>query len=424
MRIAIPLLLLAGACGRGDALAPEGTSASNPPSIGVATDASTGPAGTWGTAWVRLAADRLQQEPLSAPRQARVLAYLGVALYEGVAATTPGAQRLAGLLRDLPTLPSAESEASHDPALTVAAAGGAVLEALLPATSAVAVVALRDSQVARRRQIGIAESKIERSLRLGQEIGQAIIGWSEKDGFAETLDRPYAVPSGPGLFVPSAAPIDPYFGELRPFLDTACRAEEPFAFSVKINSDFYADAEAVYFTSLDLDENKRTAARYWQDDVRHWARLAAQISDDQEERLLEALSTQAQGALAMAEALIGVFEVKYHHNLLRPETYIGRYIVSGWRPLLETPDSPEYVSSGAAVAAAMSTVLTARYGDHYALNDRAAQGFEPRAYDSFESAASEAAEAELWGGIAFPMGVDEGLRFGRCHGDDAAALLP
>jgi hypothetical protein len=127
--------------------------------------------------------------------------------------------------------------------------------------------------------------------------------------------------------------------------------------------------------------------------------------------------------VAIGDAVIGAWRVKYVHKLLRPEAYIATYIDDQWRPLLDAHKSPEYVSAEAAVAGAASTVLVSLYGDRYQLVDKSA-GFAARSYGSFDDAALEAGESQLYGGVAFPMGVDEGLRYGRCHADATSPLLP
>jgi hypothetical protein len=45
-----------------------------------------------------------------------------------------------------------------------------------------------------------------------------------------------------------------------------------------------------------------------------------------------------------------------------------------------------------------------------------ALGFSPRTFESFEEAAEEAAVSRLYGGIHYPMAVDNGLIQGQCIG--------
>lgn len=141
--------------------------------------------------------------------------------------------------------------------------------------------------------------------------------------------------------------------------------------------------------------------------------------------LAEAAEAYALLGIAVADAFIGCWRVKYEHNLLRPITYIRATIDPGWGdPLpLVTPPFPEYTSGHSVQSAAAAAVLTARFGvvpfvDH----THDARGFAPRAFASFEDAAAEAAISRLYGGIHYRAAIERGLTQGRCIGEGAAAL--
>ena len=75
---------------------------------------------------------------------------------------------------------------------------------------------------------------------------------------------------------------------------------------------------------------------------------------------------------AMDDALIAVFDAKYHYRLWRPITAIRNGDRDGndatprdarWLPLIETPMHPEYPCAHCAVSAAVATVLEAEARD-------------------------------------------------------------
>jgi hypothetical protein len=89
-----------------------------------------------------------------------------------------------------------------------------------------------------------------------------------------------------------------------------------------------------------------------------------------------------------------------------------------------TPPFPEYTSGHSVASAAAAEVLTALFGDvPFTDATHRARGFRSRAFGSFRAAAAEAAVSRLYGGIHYPMAIDEGLRQGRCIGQRVTQAL-
>ena len=77
-------------------------------------------------------------------------------------------------------------------------------------------------------------------------------------------------------------------------------------------------------------------------------------------------------AQAMDDAMIGVFDAKYHYNFWRPVTAIRNGDIDGndaterdasWAPLIDAPMHPEYPSGHSILAGAVGAVLKAEIGD-------------------------------------------------------------
>jgi membrane-associated phospholipid phosphatase len=119
--------------------------------------------------------------------------------------------------------------------------------------------------------------------------------------------------------------------------------------------------------------------------------------------------------IAMADAFIACWNLKYIVNLLRPETYIQRHIRQQWKPFIQTPAFPEYPSGHSIVSAAAADVLTFMFGA-VAFTDTSKTRFNmrPRSYTSFEAAAAEAAISRMYGGIHFRNAIELGMKMGRC----------
>ena len=270
----------------------------------------------------------IRAERISPPVAARVLAYGAVALYEGIAAGSPGLRSLAGQLNGLDSLPHPARDLRYDPVLVALAAERAALDSLfvegLPATRA-ALASLSDSLEAARLVQGIPDAVRLHSRDLGRRIGIAILAWAARDGFAETRTRPYHPPVGPRFWVndsrvneytaqnlsavsdfvaldnpaatlrpgaaseralavtrPKAATIrslkavnptgatEPWWGTLRPFaLRTAdeCPIPPPAPWSTSRASAFYAAAQEVHDVGRALTEEQRRTVLFWADNA-------------------------------------------------------------------------------------------------------------------------------------------------------------
>jgi MYXO-CTERM domain-containing protein len=140
--------------------------------------------------------------------------------------------------------------------------------------------------------------------------------------------------------------------------------------------------------------------------------------------------------IALADARIAIWDVKYLRGFWRPITAIrlgerdGNAATSGdaaWRPLLETPAHPSYVSGHSGTGAAGAAVLAALFGDKtsFSVASDTLLG-KVRTFDSFSAAALENAESRIYGGIHFRFDNEQGLALGKAIGEYvvANALLP
>jgi hypothetical protein len=124
-------------------------------------------------------------------------------------------------------------------------------------------------------------------------------------------------------------------------------------------------------------------------------------------------------SVALADAFISCWAEKYKSDLVRPVTYIDKYIEPGWEPLLQTPAFPEYTSGHSVISASAATMLTHLLGDHVAFSDSTELefGLPPRQFKSFFHASNEAAMSRMYGGIhyrpACELGVEQGKKVGQ-----------
>ena len=171
---------------------------------------------------------------------------------------------------------------------------------------------------------------------------------------------------------------------------------------------------------------------FWSDDpgqtatpLGHSASILGQVLRVEDRSLADAAVAYARLGLAVCDAFIACWRLKYIHNLVRPISYIRSYIDPTWGdPLpVTTPPFPEYSSGHSVQSAAAAEVLSATFGEvAFADHTHDARGLASRSFGSFAAFAQEAAISRLYGGIHYRCAIERGLEQGRCVGAMVAAL--
>jgi hypothetical protein len=402
----------------------------NPPISTAAQEFDSAVAGTWFDLIYRSVRD----ERMSPPVAARTYGYHAVALYEAVVPGMSGHRSLGGQLNGLGALPETDPDLEYDWPTVANAALATVGRTLFAADTADTLDKIDEleQQWLDSRGFAIPEDVIQRSMDHGQALGAAILAWAATDGYTTYNNCAFTPPVGPGLWVPTPpanlAPLQPCWGQLRPFVLTSGDELEPPApppYSEDPASAFYAEALEVYNTDLGLTQEQTDIANYWADGPTvtgtppgHWIRIVANLCADNEESLDVAAEAFARVGIAMHDSFIACWSCKYVFNLLRPVTYIQAQIDDEWLSSITTPNFPEYTSGHSTQSGAASLVLTDLFGP-MPFTDRTHddRGFARRSFANFEDAALEAAISRLYGGIhyrsAIDIGVDHGEDIGR-----------
>lgn len=254
--------------------------------------------------------------------------------------------------------------------------------------------------------------------------------WADVDGLAVIRALPtYVPPTGPGKWVstpPNFGPaIEPYWGQMRPFIlpsADACFPGAHIPYDETPGSAFHRQAAHVREVGLALTEEQRFIAMFWRDNpltsglpAGHWFIIANQLADQLSLRLDDAAEMYARLGVALADAFISCWHAKYVYNLLRPVTYIQRFIDPAWASWVNTPQFPEFTSGHSVASQAAAVVLTDLFGE-IAFTDTHRLTVPPSAgtrhHASFQAAAAEAATSRLYGGIHYPMGIEDGMAQG------------
>jgi hypothetical protein len=393
------------------------------------------------TAWFDELLALIQATPgYSPPVAARAVGYAGVTLYEAIVAGMPEHHSMGGLLADLRALPGHGRSAAYHWPTAANAALAELLRALFPGAPAhrrQAVERLEASVV-----VVAPRSSRGRSIDHGRAIARAVYAWSATDGghegYLHNFPGGYLPPVGPGLWEPTAPgflpALQPLWGTNRNFLPAggACDPGPPPAYSTDPASACFGEALEVYTTVNALSDEQLAIALFWSDDPGntatppgHSISILTQMLRTRGASLADAGEAYARLGIALSDAFVACWRVKYAHNLLRPITYIRATIDPAWGdPLpLVTPPFPEYTSGHSVQSAAAAAVLTAQLGEMaFVDHTHDSRGLVPRSFASFEAAAAEAAISRLYGGIHFRAAIDRGLSQGRCIGKRVAAL--
>ena len=395
--------------------------------------------------WMMLVHEQVSQQQIDLPSTTRILGYMNLALY---AVTLPEQMATQPNLRNtLPTLPQQNPRLTYEAALVATGVLATVADQLLldvvrtngsPRAAAQAVANLRSRQL-RARLSNVERETVERSLMYGEEIGAMVLEWAATDGYANLSTQVFSIPIGGDTYwqatEPNSSPVQPYWGSLRSFTQSdlsRCTRPLRLAFSTFPGSTFHMQAMEVYNLSQEQSTTHTEIVHFWGNEARqkrgrtqptpegniatHWMLIAGTVTDKLGLSLAEMAELYWQMSASMADVTIASWEQQYATFLMRPETYIQRYIDEDWQPLQQTPNSPGYPSTTAAISASAAQILSSHLGtmdfvDVYGIvNGRAVR----RTYTTFEGAAYESAIAQIYGGIHFRTGIEAGLRQGKC----------
>jgi hypothetical protein len=358
------------------------------------------------------------ESKLGTPPAIRLMALVQTAAYDAVDTVAKGA-------------PRDPSGAAMDAA--VAAAHRAMLTKLMPAQQ-------RSIEVAYAQALATipAGAAREAGIAAGEHAAAALLARRADDLAAPA--QPYRPSAQPGVYVPTVTPAAPNWPQRKPWLMTSPAQFRP-APPPALGSDAwvrdYNEVRAYGARTSTLRSAEQTEiARFWEYSlpaIYHGVvrSVAAMPGRDvvQNARLFAAV------AQAMDDALIGVFDAKYHYHFWRPATAIRNGDLDGndaterdaaWTPFIDNPMHPEYPSAHSILAAAVAAVLHAEIGDgptpELTTTSPTAPGVTRR-WTSVEAFAREVAEARVSEGIHFRTSIEIGAAMGQRIGDLAAVKL-
>jgi hypothetical protein len=291
----------------------------------------------------------------------------------------------------------------------------------------------------------------------GQAVGLAaaanIITLRNGDGRMTPIGVTSAFPTlppGPGVWrltPPFAAPQVPWVGDVRRFV---LRSVDQFLPEPppSLQSDEWVEAfnaiKAYGSATSSVRSDEQTAiARFWSANViRQYNQVGRDVASTRGLSLLETAQLAAMVNLVGADALMSALYAKYHYLFWRPVSAIDPTAViadgfgpvpgyddrnpatveqTGWRPLLTTPNHPEYPAAHGVITSAMAEVFRTFLGTNQI--DLDIHGFDAagppgnlnavRHYDMPNDLRHEIVGARLWAGLHYRFSSIAGVVLGR-----------
>jgi hypothetical protein len=259
------------------------------------------------------------------------------------------------------------------------------------------------------------------------------------------------LPPGPGVWrlTPDAfaLPQTPWVGGVRPFIlqDAGQFLPDP---PPSLQSNEWAEALKQIKKYGEANSSARTSeqkaiARFWAANVvRQYNRLARDIADLRGLGLLQTARLTAMVNIVGADALTSCLFAKYHYLFWRPVTAIDPAAVTadgfgpipgyddgnpataeqlGWRPLLVTPNHPEYPAAHGTITSAMTEIFSSFLGTQRLNLD--IHGFDAtgpagnlnavRHFEMANDLRNEIIYARLWAGLHYHFSSVAGVVLGR-----------
>lgn len=368
--------------------------------------------------------------------------YISIALYESVVNSDKAYRSLAEQVNGLESFPKPPV---HNEISWLASANAAMSQMLryFYSDNPVTVQRIDSMEKACYAQFleqGYTDREIESGTEYGKSVASAVIDWCKSDG-SDKENAAYEVPKGDGMWEPTP----PKYGNcIRPWAKNSRTIVKgstentlpppPCTFSKDTASEFYHMVMEVCRESESHNYEHKSIALHWDDAPDgtsigaggHWLHILKNQLVSRKTPLSEAARVWAAMSIAMFDASIGCFMAKYTYNVLRPVTYIRKYMnMPDWNPLIITPSHPEYPAAHATISMAAATVLAQLLGNNTSFFDDTYQykGLKARNFNSFTDAGKEAGMSRLYGGIHYRPSIEAGYTMGEKIATNVLASL-
>jgi hypothetical protein len=276
---------------------------------------------------------------------------------------------------------------------------------------------------------------------VGERAAAAVLASRADDG-AGTPER-YRPITTPGVYVPTTIPVASQWSQRKPWVMTSAsqfRPGPPPMLASEAWARDYNEIKAVGGkNSAVRTPAQADVARFWEATVPTiYYAVVRSVADSPGRELTQNARLYAIAGEAMDDALIAVFDAKYHYHFWRPITAIRNGDIdgndatdrdAGWLPFIDTPVHPEYPCAHCIVSGAIGGVLAAEIGTAPLPTLRATSPTAPgvvRSWASLDDFMAEVANARIYDGVHYRNSAEVGTAMGKQIGalTAASALRP
>jgi hypothetical protein len=358
------------------------------------------------------------------PPAERIIAMTHVAMFDAVNSIE---RKYRPYLIQLAASPTTSKDAA------AAAAAGTVLAGINPQTQAT-MKSLLESYLA---AIPDSPAKAE-GIRLGEAVAAKILEERANDG-ARAPDT-YRPRTTAGVYVPTAPTAAPQWPKVKPFALTSAsqfRPAPPIALeSAQWAADYNEIKELGSRASTKRSARQTEDARFWLvTDGRGYYPVIRTLVEARKLSLVESARLFALAAVAREDALIAVFDAKYHYEFWRPVTAIRNGDIdnnsaterdAAWEPIDATPMHPEYPCAHCISSASLVGVMEVVFGTaempEVSIASPTAPGVVHR-WTNVRAFSDEVSEARIWAGFHYRFSTKVGQDMGHKIGEYVAKNL-
>ena len=294
-----------------------------------------------------------------------------------------------------------------------------------------------------------------KGVAVGRAAGASILALRKDDGAFR--DVPYTPGTGPGKWRPHPNPVPanppvanpdlargylpssvPNWGGVTPF--TLLSASQfwlpgpPALTSETYARDYNEVKNLGGKVSTMRTDDQTQIARFWFEGPGAWNTIARTVATTRRLDATDSARVLALMNIAMADAFIAGFKIRYVYDSWRPVTAIREGDSDGndrtvgdpaWDSHQNTPAVSDYPSTQSTFSAAAAVALARAIGtDEVDFTITSGKPFEgiTRSFTSFSRAARESADSRVYAGIHFRSACEDGLALGRKVGQRAATL--
>jgi hypothetical protein len=252
------------------------------------------------------------------------------------------------------------------------------------------------------------------------------------DGYDAVDD--YRPRTTPGVYVPTPITAASTWSKVKPFAmstGSQFRPGPPISLASKEWATDYSEIKDYGGkTSAQRSPQQTETARFWlMVGPPAYHPFVRQLVTAKQMGVGDSARLMALASVALNDALIAVFDAKYHYNFWRPITAIRNGDIDGndvtereatWQPIDNTPMHPEYPCAHCILSGAISGVIKAALGTEdipeIAITSTAAPGVTHR-FTNMTAFADEVANARIWAGFHYRfstrVGTEMGIQIGE-----------